>query len=306
MELPLKELNELVEVFNEILNDAEKAKADNNYEAAEKVKDAYYECSVKLAKLIIAKGLGESEHFGVHTVNIAYQMEEITPINSKNKITKLIGYIKEVKNELRRDIDKAKYDFEIGLPITRNLHLKKSLSIPEYDNIIIDIHNYGLNMTSTRKTYLNLGEEDIRNTILNTLNTIYPALKGTGESFNGEGKTDILIKNENFESIFIGECKLWKGVEYSVNDGLEQLLERYTTANDSKLSLIVFNKENDDIKLVEQRLKEGVMTFLTKLKLKPRHIIKYTEYKNLFYFECEHNKNSDISIRLSVILININ
>ena len=62
----------------------------------------------------------------------------------------------------------------------------------------------------------------------------------TGETFNVNGKTDILIK-ENGKTIFIAECKFWKGPKV-FNDAIGQLLG-YTSWRDTKTAILVFNRD---------------------------------------------------------------
>ena len=64
--------------------------------------------------------------------------------------------------------------------------------------------------------------------------------QATGETFNYEGKTDILIRAD-VRNIFIAECKFWKGPS-GLQEALDQLLE-YTSWRDTKTALLVFNRD---------------------------------------------------------------
>ena len=79
-------------------------------------------------------------------------------------------------------------------------------------------------------------EEDLRDFILVTLNSHYEGT-ATGETFNGDGKTDILVRH-GMDNAFIGECKIWSG-ESKLEEAFEQLLG-YTTWRDNRLALIFF------------------------------------------------------------------
>jgi hypothetical protein len=63
--------------------------------------------------------------------------------------------------------------------------------------------------------------------------------QATGETFNFEGKTDILIRVEG-KNIFIAECKFWDGPE-SLRKTIDQLLG-YATWRDTKTAILVFNR----------------------------------------------------------------
>jgi hypothetical protein len=79
-------------------------------------------------------------------------------------------------------------------------------------------------------------EEALRDFILVTLNSHYEGA-ATGETFNGNGKTDILVRH-GLDNAFIGECKFWGG-ETKLAETFEQLLG-YTTWKDNRLALIFF------------------------------------------------------------------
>jgi hypothetical protein len=63
-----------------------------------------------------------------------------------------------------------------------------------------------------------------------------------GELFNGEGKTDILIRVED-RNVFIGECKIWDGVT-SLQQALNQIF-RYLVWRDTKAAILLFIRNRD-------------------------------------------------------------
>lgn len=119
------------------------------------------------------------------------------------------------------------------------------ISEKAYLQITNAIFKYGKNMEKTPSSYKTFGEEDFRNLFLPHLNSISTSTTTTGETFNKNGKTDILVQNTDGENLFIAECKLWKG-EAQLKEAIDQLLERYVTWRDSKLAIIVFNKDMKD------------------------------------------------------------
>jgi hypothetical protein len=84
-------------------------------------------------------------------------------------------------------------------------------------------------------------EEDLRTHFLVMLNAHYEG-QATGETFNCEGKTDILIR-ENGRNVFIAECKFWKGPDGLVKT-IDQLLG-YTSWRDTKTAIILFNRSKN-------------------------------------------------------------
>jgi hypothetical protein len=62
----------------------------------------------------------------------------------------------------------------------------------------------------------------------------------TGETFNGYGKSDILISARG-RNVFIGECLIWDGHEVLLKKMNDQLFQ-YAMWRDTKTALIVFSK----------------------------------------------------------------
>jgi len=98
-----------------------------------------------------------------------------------------------------------------------------------------------------------MGEEDLRWHFLVQLNGAYKG-QAAGETFNFQGKTDILIRVEG-KNVFIAECKFWK-VEKSLSDTIDQLLS-YLSWRDTKTTILVFNR-NADFSAVLAKIVEAV------------------------------------------------
>jgi len=75
-----------------------------------------------------------------------------------------------------------------------------------YEEILKIINDCGKEFERLKKTYQNFKEEDFRNNILFVINSHYEGT-ATGETFNNQGKTDILLRYDN-SIIFIAECKI--------------------------------------------------------------------------------------------------
>ena len=120
------------------------------------------------------------------------------------------------------------------------------LSNEDYDYLLDVISSLGSDMEKTPATYTNMEEEHIRDHILSTLATHVKGGSATRETFNKEGKTDILIQVDG-KNIFVVECKIWYG-EASFQNAIDQTL-RYLTWRDTKAVLIVFSKNRDFTKI---------------------------------------------------------
>jgi hypothetical protein len=113
------------------------------------------------------------------------------------------------------------------------------LGLSEYDDILDTISSMAKVMERTPSVFAPMNEEPLRTILLVALNGIYEG-QATGETFNGHGKTDILIRRDN-RNVFIAECLMWKGQAYLQKKMDEQLFQ-YAMWRDSKLALIVFNR----------------------------------------------------------------
>ena len=93
-------------------------------------------------------------------------------------------------------------------------------------------------MERSPAAFKGMKEEDMRTHFLVQLNGQYEG-QATGETFNCDGKTDILIRADD-KNVFVVETKFWTGPK-AMRKALDQLLG-YATWRDGKLSLIIFNR----------------------------------------------------------------
>ncbi|MFN0140931.1 MAG: hypothetical protein ACKVQW_12710 [Pyrinomonadaceae bacterium] len=115
------------------------------------------------------------------------------------------------------------------------------LSDEIYSDILQKLYDIGKNFERYPSTHTGKREEDLRDMIITFLQPLYK-LSVTAETFNKQGKTDILMRFEN-TNVFIAECKFWNGKKEFL-EGISQLLS-YLTWRDSKAAVIVFVKRKD-------------------------------------------------------------
>lgn len=106
-------------------------------------------------------------------------------------------------------------------------------------------------MERSPSAFKRMDEEALRTHFLVQLNGHYEG-EASGETFNYEGKTDILIRSGG-KNIFIGECKFWGGPKL-LNDTIDQLLG-YSAWRDTKVAVLVFNRNKDLSKVIESAKK---------------------------------------------------
>lgn len=121
------------------------------------------------------------------------------------------------------------------------------LSDSDYDHILEVIQNMAHVMERSPSAFASMDEEALRTHFLVQLNGHYDG-DATGETFNYEGKTDILIRT-NGRNIFIGECKFWGGPK-KMTETIDQLLG-YSSWRDNKVAVLVFNRNKDLSKVLE-------------------------------------------------------
>jgi hypothetical protein len=114
-----------------------------------------------------------------------------------------------------------------------------TLANEEYEHILGVLQNMTIVLERSPSAFKTMGEEDLRQHFLVQLNGHYEGA-ATGETFNVEGKTDILIR-ENGKNIFIAECKFWTGPK-GFHDAIDQLLG-YVSWRDTKTAVVLFNRD---------------------------------------------------------------
>lgn len=122
-----------------------------------------------------------------------------------------------------------------------------SLSAGDYDHILDVIQNMAHVMERSPAAFKSMDEEALRTHFLVQLNGHYEG-SATGETFNYEGKTDILIRQDG-KNIFIGECKFWGGPK-KLTETIDQLLG-YSSWRDTKVAVLVFNRNKDLSKVID-------------------------------------------------------
>jgi hypothetical protein len=159
------------------------------------------------------------------------------------------------------------------------------LAVADYDDILNIVQNMVRVMEQSPKAFEKMGEEDLRTQFLVQLNGQYEGI-ATGETFNFQGKTDILIRVEG-RSIFIAECKFWSG-EKQFLATIDQLLS-YLSWRDTKTAVFIFNR-NVNFTDVLAKIKESV----------PRHpnfkraIANSDESNHRYIFHQPNDRNREL------------
>lgn len=168
------------------------------------------------------------------------------------------------------------------------------MDMKDYEQILSIISNMVTVMERSPKAFVNMEEEDLRTHFLVQLNGQYEG-QATGETFNANGKTDILIRVEN-KNIFIAECKFWKGPEY-LKEAINQLLG-YTSWRDTKTAILIFNR-NKNLSEVLNKIPEV-------MKAHSNYISEESYSSETgFRFRYHQNNDKDRNIVITVLVFDI-
>jgi hypothetical protein len=164
------------------------------------------------------------------------------------------------------------------------------LGSDEFEHILTVTRNFGKSIEQHARDYLGIGEEALRSQILAQLNGHYEG-GASGETFNKNGKTDILIR-EDGKNIFIAECKFWSGAKAFV-DTINQLCG-YLTWRDTKSAIFLFNR-NKDLSKVLAQIPQIV-------RAHPGHLRtwKSTSVNTEFFFVMSHPDDKEREIFLAI------
>ena len=130
-----------------------------------------------------------------------------------------------------------------------------ALSLEDYEHILGVMQSMTQVMELSPSAFHEVDEQALRSHFLVQLNGHYQG-QATGETFNYEGKTDILIRSEG-KNIFIAECKFWSGPK-KLTETIDQLLS-YSSWRDTKTAIVLLNRNRDFSKVLAS-IPEAVRT----------------------------------------------
>lgn len=119
-----------------------------------------------------------------------------------------------------------------------------------YKEILKHIYSLCKEYERHESIYKGKHEEDLRDLIVPSLNSVFIGTNSTAETFNRKGKTDIITKAPDNSNIFIAECKIWHG-EKLLLEAIDQLLG-YVTWRDTRTALILFVMNSGVIDVIEK------------------------------------------------------
>ncbi len=181
------------------------------------------------------------------------------------------------------------------VPLNKSFVPEPELDIAIYEDILNIVSNMSKVMEQSPKTFRNINEEVLRTHFLVQLNAQFEG-QATAETFNCEGKTDIIIKNEG-KNIFIAECAFWNGEKYLIKK-IDQLLG-YTCWRDTKTAIFLFNKRKDLSKVLEQ-----IPDVVENHRNYKRTVENY-QNETKFRFILHHNDDKNRELTLTVLVFEV-
>jgi len=170
-----------------------------------------------------------------------------------------------------------------------------ALDMEHYEHILGVVSNMVLVMERSPASFSRLDEEALRTHILVQLNGHYEG-QATGETFNSEGKTDILIRTDG-RNIFIAECKFWKGAEV-FKKTIDQLLG-YVAWRDTKTAIIVFSRNKDTSAVLKQ-----IPDLVKDHPNSKREVTSYHR-ENAFRFVVHNRDDKNRELTLTVLVFDV-
>ena len=172
-----------------------------------------------------------------------------------------------------------------------------SISDKAYYQILDYIILLGKNLEAFKELNTKFDEERYRDYFIPFLNAISSQHSAKGEVFNRQGKTDILVFDNNGNNVFIAECKLWKGEAYLL-DAVEQLLKNYINWRDEKAAIIIFNRD-------VRKFSELIVTATNAISKHSLCIKAHGQRKETsFSYQFKNPDDEHKSIKLELVLLN--
>jgi hypothetical protein len=172
---------------------------------------------------------------------------------------------------------------------TKPFKPEPTLATDDYEHILSVIESMANVMERSPSAFKSMNEEALRSHFLVQLNGHYEG-QATGETFNYEGKTDILIRSEG-RNLFIGECKYWGGPK-KLTETIDQIL-RYSSWRDTKVAILIFNRRKD-LSRVLTAIPETVTIHNNYKKSLPQ--VSETHFRYVFAHRDDANREMVLSI----------
>lgn len=132
-------------------------------------------------------------------------------------------------------------------PMSPAVAPEPTLDMKQYETILSLVRGAGRSIEQSSSRTRKLDEESLRDLFLVPLNAHFGT--ATGEAFNYQGKTDVLIRHEQ-GNLFVAEFKIWGGDKRFLAT-IDQLLS-YLSWRDTKTAIVMFNRNASFTSVIEK------------------------------------------------------
>ena len=180
-----------------------------------------------------------------------------------------------------------------AMSLSTPLPLEPAISDELYEDIVDTLSKTSRGMERSAGTYVDMGEEDLRHVISLPLNDRFRG-QGTGETFNAEGKADLLLRWDD-QNLFVCEMKIWSG-QKEFGQAIRQLFN-YVTWRDTGMAVVVFVKEKSISSVIANAKSalEGETFFLD----------MNDEFEGGFRAQIKQPRDEERDARLSVLFVHL-
>jgi len=232
----------------------------------------------------------------VRKVNVTESNSTSSPKRNLTVYPSIVYDISEVIDQVSSYLD----SYYRGNPIDPVFTEEAISSISEtaFEQIVLLLQEFGNDLEKRPRTFSKFDhEEEFREYFLPYLNSMSKNHRATGETFNKQGKTDLLIQDSAGNNVFIAEFKIWHGPS-ELQKAVDQLIDRYVSWRDEHTALIVINKNNAGFSDVVS----SAIVALQAHKLYKSLIKQDSESSALFEFHNSEDRKK--MIKLELILFN--
>lgn len=260
-----------------------KSTVDNIVQQHQKVLEEVEQYNNSLVEIVRRTFIGRKQRI----INKGEFLESLgVPIKKSSKVSETFSI---PPPELRKKVTIVKPEI-----LEKNFIPEPMLDDSTYNQILKLVHDVGKQFERLPSLYSGKEEEHLRDHILMLLEPNFVG-SATGETFNSDGKTDILLRYEG-NNVFIAECKFWTGKKGFL-ETITQLLG-YLTWRDSKSAVIIFVK-NKDISTVLETVKNVIVEHYNYLDFVGASDESWFNY--LFHINGDRNR----MVKLAVMLYHI-
>lgn len=224
---------------------------------------------------------------------------KLAGLNKKRDFMASLGYPIKENNKEEIEVETSIATVApVGVTIETGKQVMVVKRVPLNDKAFYEVLNAisktGIQWEHAYKSFNKSDEVVLRNNLVANLRLLDTSYSITGESYNGEGKSDIMVMSGK-EVLIVGECKFWRG-EKAFLDSIDQLYS-YISRHNNRMVIVIF----DGSKTVRSK------TVISKIAIKHISVLRELENneKDWQVFEFRNPKDPEVIGSLGIIRIHL-